>query len=121
MIALFTGAVDPAEAVSSALTGQMVSMNYLLGPPWSCSTSVPANGSRPARTYRSTIAFDVVPGNALHDHVSSGAYSEDAYYGYDAKSKTYWTNNASNMGSHGYQTSVDGLSFREPLGWAHQI
>jgi hypothetical protein len=111
VIVAFIGYSRPALAADTMLTGQMATMNALLGAPWSCSTSVPAMMGQPAHTDQATVAFDVVPGNVIHDHVSGATYTGDDYYGYSSRMSTYWSTSADNMGGHGFATSPDGKTY----------
>ncbi len=108
--ALMSHAV-PAYAQGDALTGNMASFSYLLGGPWNCSTSVPAMGNQPAHTDQGTATFDVVPGNVVHNHVSTPAYSGDFYFGYSTRSNSYWQTDADNMGGYAFLTSTDGKTY----------
>jgi hypothetical protein len=110
VIVAFIGYSRPALA-DTMLTGQMATMNSLVGAPWSCSTSVPAMMGQPAHTDQATVAFDVVPGNVMHDHVSGATYTGDDYYGYSSRMSTYWSTSADNMGGHGFATSPDGKTY----------
>ncbi len=100
-----------ARAADDALTGKMAPFSYLLGAPWNCSTNVPAMGSQPAHTDQGTATFDVVPGNAVHNHVSTPRYSGDFYFGLSDRMNSYWQTNADNMGGHAFLTSSDGRTY----------
>ena len=89
----------PARAQTTALTADMSGFNYLLGLPWGCKTTVPAMSDQPARSDLLTVAFDVAPGNVLHDHVSGENYMADDYFGYSHDMNNYWSTSASNAGS----------------------
>lgn len=89
----------------------MSGFNYLLGLPWGCKVSIPAMGDQPARTDLLTVAFDVAPGNVLHDHVSGERYMGDDYFGYSHDTNNYWSTSASNAGVHGLTTSTNGKTF----------
>lgn len=104
-------ALAPAHAADGSLTGKMAPFNYLIGGTWTCSTKMSAMGGRPASSGHSTVTFDVVPSNAFHDHVASPEYADDDYYGYDAKSATFWNSSADNFGGHQYATSKDGVTY----------
>jgi hypothetical protein len=111
VIVALIGYSRPALAADTTLTGQMATMNALLGAPWNCSTSVPAMMGQPAHTDQAMVAFDVVPGNVIHDHVLGATYAGDDYYGYSSKMSTYWSTSADNMGGHGFATSPDGKTY----------
>jgi hypothetical protein len=100
-----------ASAQPVALAGKMAPFSYLLGTPWSCTTSVPAMGNMPARTDRGTAAFEVAPGNVVHGHVTTPTYSGDFYYGFDSRTSMYWQASADNMGGREYLTSSDGKGY----------
>jgi hypothetical protein len=97
-------------SAQTALTGQMASVNDLIGS-WNCTTKLPAMMGRPAHTEPATVTFEAVPGNVLHDHVTSAEYSGDDYFGYDGRTKTYWSASADNSGAHGAATSPDGQTY----------
>jgi hypothetical protein len=94
-----------------ALTGDMSGFNYLLGLPWGCKTMLPAIGDQPARTDLLTVAFDVAPGNTIHDHVSGEYFMGDDYFGYSHDTNNYWSTSANSGGFHGVMTSTDGKTF----------
>lgn len=101
----------PATArAADQLTGPMASMSAMAGT-WTCSTSVPAMAGRPARVDAVTLALEVVPGNALHDHITGTGYSGDDYFGYNDDAKVYWSVSDDNSGTHGSATSTDGHTF----------
>ncbi len=101
---------SPARA-ADALTGKMALYNYLLGGPWSCTTKVPAMQGKPAHADQSTVRFEVVPGNALHDHVTASDYAGDDYFAFDSKSNMFWDGNLGSDGSHGYASSSNGNTY----------
>lgn len=90
-----------APAAGQTLTGKMAIYNDLLGAPWTCSMG-------PA-TY--AAAYTVAPGNTLNGNLYSKDGTEDAYFGYDAQRKVYWTANADSTGATESQTSADGVTF----------
>jgi len=94
----------------AALTGQMASSNYLIGS-WNCTTKLPAMMGQPAHTEQATVTFEVAPANVLHDHVVSAEYAGDDYFGYNDRTKTYWSASVDNSGTHGGATSADGLTY----------
>lgn len=83
------------------LTGKMAIFNDLLGARWTCSMG--------KATYFAT--YSAAAGNTLHGHLYSKDSMEDAYLGYDAHRKLYWTANADSTGATESQTSVDGVTF----------
>ena len=108
IVLLSLGRVDAAEG---ALTGKMTNYNALLGGEWTCS----AMGA----TYYAN--FDVAPGNTLHGRLYSKNGSEDTYYGYDAKGKLYWIDDADSNGATEWLTSTDGLTYAGTLNSAGSI
>ncbi|MGA8532706.1 MAG: hypothetical protein WB615_01210 [Candidatus Tumulicola sp.] len=108
-LAAFSG-MAPARAADATLTGQMAPFSYLVGS-WNCTTQVPAMNGQPAHSEPTTVTFEVVPGNAFHDHVASADYAGDDYFGYADKMKTYWSASADSTGAHGTATSPDGKTY----------
>lgn len=109
--AAFIASPSPAKAAGTMLTGEMAGFNFLLGAPWSCTTSVPAIQGMAAHTDQLTVTFDVAPRNILHDQAVGGDYMGDDYYGYSSRFSNYWSTSADNMGVHGFATSADGKTF----------
>jgi hypothetical protein len=107
-IAASLSAAIPASAAGDVLSGNMQSFGYLLGAPWNCSTNVPAMMGRPAYVDQGTATFDTVPGNVVHNHVSTSHYSGDFYFGFSDRMSSYWQVAADNMGGHSFLTSTDG-------------
>ncbi len=105
------GLSSPVQAQGAALTGEMAYANSLLGAPWNCTTAIPAMMGQPARTDKVMVTFDAVPGNVLHDHVSSSTYTGDDYFGYSPRMKMYWSASADNQGTHGSATSTDAKTY----------
>lgn len=110
-------AVVPAAAGEStpaptppALTGQMTSMQFLIGS-WNCSVKLPAGNGQPATTDHGVVAYSVVPGNAIHAHVTAMDYADDSYIGYADKEKMFWTNTVDAYGTLSGETSADGKLF----------
>ncbi|MGB8518890.1 MAG: hypothetical protein WCD38_01855 [Candidatus Tumulicola sp.] len=102
MIGTLALAYAPAAAVGGeTLTGKMAMYRDLLGAPWTCTLG----------TAKYFAAYSALPANTLHGHLYSKDSSEDAYFGYDAKRKLYWTDSADSNGATESQTSVDGVSF----------
>lgn len=90
-----------AAAGPTTLTGKMTIFNNLLGARWTCSLG--------KATYFAEYA--VTAGNTLHGHLYSKDSREDAYFGYDAHRKLYWTASADTTGATESQTSADGMTF----------
>jgi hypothetical protein len=110
-------AVVPAAAGESApaaspaaLTGHMTSMQFLIGS-WNCSVKLPAGSGEPATTDHGVVAYSVVPGNAIHAHVTAMDYADDSYIGYVDKAKLFWTNTIDAYGALSGETSTDGKLF----------
>lgn len=103
--------VAPADAQGAALTGNMARFSYLLGAGWNCTTNLPALGDQPARTDQGIATFAVVPGNVVHNHVTTATYSGDFYFGYNDRMNGYWQASADNMGVHAFLTSSDGQTY----------
>lgn len=99
--------VDAADV----LTGKMARFIHLLGGSWSCSTSVAPMNGQPAHTDRSTATFEIVPGNALHNHLSSDDYSGDFYIGYTERTNEYWQTGADSLGMHAFLSSTDAVTY----------
>jgi hypothetical protein len=87
------------------LTGKMAIFKDLLGARWTCTLG-------PATYF---AAYTVAPGNTLHGHLYSKDSTEDAYFGYDAQRKLYWTDGADSTGATESQASADGLTFAGTL------
>jgi hypothetical protein len=105
------GLASPGRAAAAdALTDKMDIFNYTIGT-WTCTAKVPAMESRPAQTVEVTATFEVVPGNAVHEHVAGPDYAGDVYIGYGKEGSVYWTASADNSGEHGAATSTDGKTF----------
>jgi hypothetical protein len=102
---------SPARAANDSLTGKMAAFSYLIGGTWNCTTNLSAIEGQPARTDQGTATFDVVPGNVVHNRIVSGNYVGDYFFGYSSKLNVYWQVNASNLGTYGFQKSLDGKSF----------
>ncbi len=83
------------------LTGKMAIYGDLLGARWTCTLGT--------ATY--FAKYTLAPGNTLHGHLYSQHGTEDAYFGYDARRKLYWTDNADSTGATQSQTSADGVTF----------
>lgn len=115
-VALTLGAVlismSTARAADDTLADKMAAFSYLLGGPWNCSTSVPAMGPRAAHTEQGTATFEVVPGNVVHNHVSTQEYSGDFYFGFSDRMSSYWQTDADNMGGYAFLTSSDGMTYK---------
>jgi hypothetical protein len=101
----------PAPAAQGpVLTGTMASMQYLVGS-WNCDVTVAASASGPAGTDHGVVTYSVVPGNALHLHVTANDYAADSYSGYVEKTKTYWMSTVDAYGNASTETSADGKVF----------
>jgi hypothetical protein len=99
-IALF-GALSASAALGAeTLTGKMAIYEDLLGTRWTCSLG----------TASYFAAFTAAAGT-LHGRLYSKDSTEDAYFGYDAARKLYWTDSADSTGATESQTSADGVTF----------
>jgi hypothetical protein len=107
-------ALLPASADSpppqTALTGNMAAMQFLIGS-WNCSVKVAAMQGQPAITDSGVVTYSVVPGNAIHSHVTASDYASDNYSGYDEKSTSFWMSTIDAFGDVGSETSTDGKVF----------
>lgn len=99
------------SARAADLTGKMAAYSYLISAPWNCTTNVPAMANMPAHTDQGTATFDVVPGNVMHNHISTPMYSGDSYFGYYDRMSSYWEVDADSMGGHAFLTSSDGKTY----------
>jgi hypothetical protein len=104
-----TGKPAPATADSS-LTGDMAPMQFLVGS-WDCGVKIAAMNGQPASTDHGTLTYSVVPGNALHSHVTANDYADDSYTGYVDKSKMFWMNTIDAYENLTGETSTDGKIF----------
>lgn len=109
-VSVLSAAVADAQT-GATLSGKMASFNYLFGPAWSCTVSVPAMGGQPAQTVQSTVTFDAVPGNVLHVHVVDKMSNGDQYFGYSTQRNMYWSASANSMGMSAMQMSADGKTY----------
>jgi hypothetical protein len=99
--------MPPAE---TALTGSMSAMQFLIGS-WTCTVKIAAMHGQPAATDHGVITYSVVPGNAIHSHVTASDYAEDYYNGYVDQAKIYWMNAIDAYGTVSTETSADGKLF----------
>ena len=111
-LAVVPGAADAPAAASpsTVLTGKMASMQYLVGS-WNCDVKVPASASGPAGIDHGVVTYSVVPGNALHLHVTAEDYAADSYSGYVEKSNAYWMTTIDAYGTASTESSTDGKVF----------
>lgn len=85
-------------------------MAYLIGS-WNCTVKLSAMMGNPASTDHGTMTFAMTPHQTIHAHVAAADYAQDAYYGYDPKTKTHWTTAADTEGVIAVETSKDGVTF----------
>jgi hypothetical protein len=85
-------------------------MAYLIGS-WKCDVALSAMMGNPATTDHGTLTFAMSPQQTIHSHVAAADYAQDAYYGYDAKTKTHWMSSADTGGVIVTETSKDGITF----------
>jgi hypothetical protein len=111
-LACLPAAADTAAAATSdtALTGTISSMQYLIGS-WNCSVKIAASEGQPAATDHGVLTYSVVPGNALHSHVTANDYAADQYIGYVDKSKLFWMNTIDAYRNLAGETSTDDKVF----------
>jgi hypothetical protein len=95
---------------SAALTGNMSAMQFLIGS-WTCTVNIAAMHGQPASTDHGILTYSVVPGNAIHSHVTANDYAEDYYSGYVDAQKSYWMNAIDAYGTVSTETSTDGKVF----------
>lgn len=98
-----------AGAPAAQLQGPMERYHALAGS-WNCASTItlPRGGTQHVTMI---MAFDVVAGNALHDHLSADGFDAHLYYGYDPAKRTFWAITANNDGTQLQQTSSDGLFY----------
>lgn len=101
-----------ATAGGSMTAGGMPSdhMSYLIGT-WNCTVTLAGMMGKPATTDHGTLTFSMGPHETIHAHVAATDYAQDAYYGYDPKTKTHWTTAADTEGVIASETSKDGVTF----------
>jgi hypothetical protein len=109
MLIILPASADMPPA-QTALTGNMSSMQFLIGS-WSCTVKIAASQDQPAITDHGVVTFSVVPGNAIHSHVTASDYASDYYSGYVDKAKIFWMNTIDAYGSVSSETSTDGKIF----------
>jgi hypothetical protein len=110
-LTVLTVAVTGAQTPSGTLTGKMAPFSYLLGTAWTCNVSVPAMMGQPAHAEKSTVTFDMAPGNVMHVHIAAADLSGDQYFGFSTRQNVYWSSNANSMGQSLMQTSTDGKNY----------
>lgn len=109
-VLIFLPASADTPPPQTPLTGGMSSMRFLIGS-WTCTVKVAAMHGQPATTEHGVVTYSVVPGNAMHSHVTTSDYASDNYSGYDDASKTYWINTIDAYGTMSSETSTDGTVF----------
>jgi len=82
---------------------------YLIGT-WNCSIKLTPAGS-PAVVNHGVWTFTKSQSDTIHAHWAAPGYEADDYYGYDAKTKTYWLAGVDTQGVLGSQTSKDDVTF----------
>ncbi len=107
---IFLPAAADMPPPQSALTGNMSAMQFLIGT-WSCTVKLAASQDQPARSEQGVVTYTMVPGNAIHSHVSASDYASDYYTGYVDEAKIYWINTIDAYGSVSSETSTDGKVF----------
>jgi hypothetical protein len=89
----------------------MATYNYLLGGTWTCAASLPTLRGQPAKTIHESATYEATPGNTLHSHVTSPGVAGDDYFGYDAKSGSYWHADLDTATVYSWSTSRDGITY----------
>jgi hypothetical protein len=107
---IFLPASADMPPAQTALAGNMAAMQFLVGS-WSCTVKLAAMQGQPARTDHGTVTYAVVPGNALHSHVTANDYASDNFTGYVDEAKLYWMNTIDAYGTVSSETSTDGKVF----------
>lgn len=102
-----SSAVDSMSASGSSMGDHMA---YLTGS-WRCTVKISAYMGAAATTDHGTLTFSMAPGKTIHAHVAAADYMQDAYHGYDVKTKTHWTDSADTQGTTVSETSKDGVTF----------
>jgi len=118
-VGALTGALVFALTASSAFGaggGSMASSRtpadrlvYLIGT-WNCSIKLTPSVS-PAAINHGVWTFTKSQSGTVHAHWAAPGYEADDYYGYDAKTKTYWLAGVDTQGVLGSQTSKDDVTF----------
>jgi hypothetical protein len=111
---LFLPAAADMPPAPVTLTGNMSAMQYLIGS-WTCTVKIAAMHGQPAATDHGVATYSVVPGNAIHSHVTASDYASDNYSGYVDQAKIYWMNAIDAYGTVSNETSTDGKVFS---GWS---
>jgi hypothetical protein len=107
---LFLPAAADMPTAPTALTGNMSAMQFLIGS-WTCTVKVAAMHGQPAATDHGVVTYSVVPGNAIHSHVTANDYASDYYSGYVDPAKIFWMNAIDAYGTVSSETSTDGKVF----------
>lgn len=107
---IFLPAAADMPPAPTTLTGNMSAMQFLIGS-WNCTVTLAAMQGQPARIDHGTVTYSVVPGNALHSHVTANDYASDYYSGYVDEAKIYWINTIDAYGNVSSETSTDGKLF----------
>ena len=102
-----------AFAAEKALAGKMAAVQYLVGS-WNCKVQISAMLGQPALTDEGVLTYSVVPGNALHSHVTAKDYAADYYGGFDDKKQTFWLNTIDAYANVSSETSSDGKVYSGP-------
>jgi hypothetical protein len=87
----------PVQAAAAALSGKMLSLQYLVGT-WSCSNKMAAMGNMPAFTHQSTVSYEIEPNNTISYGMSSPGFSSAGFLGYLTAKQLWWDSAADNHG-----------------------
>ena len=110
VLAAPSASASAGNSMSSSSGSMGDHMAYLIGS-WKCGVSLAAMMGNPATTDHGTLTFSMTPHQTIHSHVAAADYAQDAYYGYDAKTKTHWMSSADTGGVIVTETSKDGVTF----------
>lgn len=101
----------PGAMTAPNLTGPMADMRYLLGI-WNCAVQLPATSAAGAPASDvGTLSFETAPGQTIATATRARDYSADGYWGYDAKTKTYWSTGIDNSGNAWWESSKDAKTY----------
>jgi hypothetical protein len=110
MLLLLYPAITIAQSVQ--LTGEMSSLNYLVGGKWTCTSTVLVNPTATPKVSTMFEAYDAVGDSVLHVRTSSTAIgSSDDYYGYDRATQLYWHTGIDFVGRTVNASSSDAAKF----------
>jgi hypothetical protein len=97
----------PGGMMAPNPTGSMADMRFLLGV-WSCNVKLPSMTGGAPTMDTGSLSFEAAPGETIRAATRAKDYSADGYYGYDAKSKAWWSTGIDNSGNYWRESSKDG-------------